>query len=187
MIRLVCYILFVWIGCSQPNSRQEANEPMTERLTDVTAAEQHVIRLELAENGEGMLLNQSGQRQQILHTIMLQPSRIELEDTEGNVQIAFDTRSVRKFDDTVYCDSFEIVEPHQNLSLFRMNSGKSDSGFTLKWGPYEFSSLDEGAYRARIIWMSETNSCLNENEAWVKVENVPIGTFVSNEIIYRIR
>lgn len=118
----------------------------------------------------------------ILHSLNIQPSRPKLFTDTGEELEPFDNRSMRKFDTTVYLDSFVSLPSGQSRDLFRVEKERSDGSNTIRYGPFVFTNLPNGSYKLEIVWESEITDYLDANGDVTSMSNVPTGSFVSNSI-----
>jgi hypothetical protein len=141
------------------------------------------IRPTLARNLtlKAVLHNRSGVKQWVLHDLLLQPSELVVTDAQGEALRPSDARNAMKFDNTVRRESFTSVAPNASLELFDTQAVKKDGSYQLKWGPYRFSGLAPGEYRARIRWTSAKRNYVDEDGTARPMDGVWLGTVTSAE------
>lgn len=102
------------------------------------------------------LKNISGVTHTYLHENRVHPSELVLTTGSGEVVESFDSRSIQKFDNTVYLEMFKVLEPGKEIVLYKAKPQKNkNKTFTLRWLCYEFDDLPPGTYTAQVIWKSE--------------------------------
>lgn len=120
------------------------------------------FEIRLSPRGKGTLVNRSDQPQWVLHTLEIQASELRLDDPSRGTLEAFDSRSIKKFDTTVYREMFEPLAPGAALELFELEQKRKGKEFELVWGPYQFEGIPKGTYSARVRWVSAIDQYLDE-------------------------
>ena len=163
-------------GCQPKRDERQGTREMT---TDSLA-------IELSVQGKRIratLVNGTGDAVTILHTARHQACELVLTDGEGHVLQPFDSRSIKKGDDTVYCTQLTEVAPGARQLLFDGEFEEGDGGRRLEWGPFEFAKVASGRYRATVRWAATAESCFDEDSM---EEERPAGlwrgTLDSNEV-----
>jgi len=135
-----------------------------------------------------VLVNHSQVSQTILHHHLLQPSRLDLVG-QRNMRIEpFDSRSIKKYDATIYCGYFKSLAPGKEIELGSIRFKRAGQIFTANWGPYEFEELIAGTYTARVIWESAANTCVDEDTGQLRrLPTVWQGQLISNEVNLQLR
>lgn len=135
-----------------------------------------------------VLLNHSRVSQNILHDPLLQPSRLDLIGPKGERIEPFDSRSIMKYDATIYCSRFKQLAPGSEIELHSIRFKRAGQGFAATWGPYEFEKLTAGAYTALVVWESAADTCMNEETRQLqRLPSVWLGRLESNEVSLRLR
>jgi len=143
------------------------------------------IRLTATE-GPGLravLRNESPVEQVFLHESNLQPSRLVLVNGSGVEATAFDSRSVKKFDNTVLEAMYARLAPGSEAPFGEVRFTRGGDGFEVTWGPFQFEKLPPGAYKARVVWKSAQDSW-TDTEAGThgRVAGIWLGEVRSNEV-----
>ena len=169
-------------GCARFEPHEETRAPM-DRSVPLE------IRLTAGRGPdlEAVLVNRSRKVQAILHDTELQPSRLLLFDAQGAAIDPFDSRSIKKYDATVYDYSFQNLAPGQELKLFAARFQRSGKGASVSWGPFEFEELPAGVYAAKIVWESRIEAYLDEGTQEVRrLPSVWLGSLESNTVTVRL-
>lgn len=148
------------------------------------------IRLSAEKGTElrAVLVNRSEEPQMILYEPLLQPSRLDLIGAGGKEIEPFDSRSIQKYDGTVYCRQFQRLASGKEIDLGAVRFKRAGRGFAGAWGPFEFEALPPGGYTARVVWESETDRCLDEKTQQIReVASVWLGRLESNEVRVQLR
>lgn len=132
------------------------------------------------------LRNRSSATQWVLHDLRLQPSELALIDANGGVVPSRDARDAMKFDNTVRRDSYKPLAPGASLDLFQAKAVKKDGRYQMEWGPYRFSGLAPGPYRARVRWTSAHRDVVEEDGSVREMNGVWLGTVTSAEFTVRL-
>jgi hypothetical protein len=112
---------------------------------------------------EARLHNVSDHSRTYLHESHLQACRLELVDASGNAVPSFDTRTIMKFDNTVYQHSFQTLEPGGKVLLHEVHFAEEEEGmYVAAWGPHRFESVPAGTYEATVSWTSKETAYLDE-------------------------
>ncbi len=151
------------------------------------------MRIQLSSAGrhglKAVLENCSSHEQTVLHNDRLQPCKLVLVDSAGKEVPSFDTRSIEKFDNTVYRSMYVTLPDREKIVLHdvRFTKEKKD-GFELFWNPYQFEHLKPGIYRAYVTWHSSEDSWTDsETGGGGMLEGVWKGTITSNSVTVRLR
>ena len=146
------------------------------------------FEIRLSPGGKGTLVNRSDQPQWVLHTRWIQASELRLDDPDRGTLEAFDTRSIKKFDNTVYREMFEPLAPGAVLELFELEQKRKGKEVDLVWGPYQLEGVSKGAYSARVRWVSTIDQYLDEASGELaKLPGVWLGEIESPAIELRVR
>jgi hypothetical protein len=146
------------------------------------------IRL-MGEKGPALravLINHSDVPQVILHDPKLQPSRLDLNGPDGEPVDAFDSRRVKKFDNTIRCEQLRTIPAPGEIEFGAVRFRRGGQGYAVTWGPFEFEDLPAGAYTARIVWESTADSCLDESTQEQRKLRLWLGEVRSNEVTLRL-
>ncbi len=90
----------------------------------------------------------------ILHDNYLQPSLLEVRGVDGKHAPSFDTRTNKKFDNTVRQSAYRRIESGAELPLFQLRVVECDAEFELRWGPFRIGPLPAGKYSATVSWQA---------------------------------
>lgn len=146
------------------------------------------FEIRLSPQGKGTLVNRSDQPQWVLHTLEIQASELRLDDPSRGTLEAFDTRSIKKFDNTVYREMFEPLAPGGVLELFELEQTRKGKAFELVWGPYQLEEVPKGTYSARVRWVSTIDQYLDEASGQLAtLPGVWLGEIESPVIELRVR
>ncbi len=140
------------------------------------------FRITLERDGRATLKNTSRRPQPVLHSLDLQPSQLRLVNAAGQEVTPFDARAIKKLDNTVYRESFELLAPGAAMPLFTLEVRGPGGRRTLRWGPFHYQNLGAGDYRASVVWVSEEQTYLDATGGLVTMPGVTRGRFASNEI-----
>ncbi len=134
------------------------------------------------------LVNAAPVRHSVLHDRMIQPSELILESPAGQPIHPVDVRANRKFDNTVYRDMYESIDPGQKMLLFSVTPERSSDGtYTIEWGPFRFDGLRPGRYGARVRWTSARDSWTDfETDETGRVDRVWKGECVSDALVVEL-
>lgn len=108
-----------------------------------------------------ILTNKSKATQNVLYEPSLQPSRLELYKDDKRIE-PFDSRSIEKYDNTVYCRHFKRLEPGQKMELGFIEFKNVKKRLAGRWGSFEFEDLEKGVYSAQVVWESDIDTCIDE-------------------------
>jgi hypothetical protein len=126
--------------------------------------------------------NVASSPQPLLHNTDLQPSNLELTAPDGARPAPFDSRSIKKFDNTVYAESFTSIPAGQQTQLFEERIKKGE----LTWGPYRWTKLPAGAYTARVVFVSAIDSYKDDTGKQVRRPGVWLGCIESNAVEFKM-
>ena len=142
------------------------------------------LTVEQKQGLSAVLVNQSDNTQPYLHIAFLQRSEIVLTSDSNERLEPFDTRSVRKFDNTVHEYSFQELPPKESVLLgSTIISWNDENGYSITWGPFKFSGVPKGAYSAQVCWESGINKWYDDKtHSFVEVENIWLGKLCSNTV-----
>jgi hypothetical protein len=93
---------------------------------------------------------------------MRQPSRLVLVGPGGQVVDVFDSRSIKKYDTTIRCDELQTIPAGVEIDIGSVRVKRSDQGFALTWGPFEYIKLPAGIYTAQVVWKSTAARCFDD-------------------------
>src|SRR5262245_35287917 len=131
-----------------------------------------------------VLYNRAKTQQTYLYHSKIQPTELILTAPSGERVESFDTRAEAKFDNTVYREMFRQAAPNSDVTL---TEASVESDHTLRWGPFLFSNLAPGSYRATAVWRSETNQYYEPKASRTSVmKDVWMGTVTSNTVEIRV-
>jgi hypothetical protein len=137
--------------------------------------------------GTSVLRNQTERAHSVLHDAMLQPSRLEVRDAQGNVVAGFDGRATAKFDNTVRKSAFREVAAGGELPLFELVAVKRDELWELRWGPFRYTGLRAGNYTGVVVFESRVNRYFDEaTHATRELPNTWLGTARSEPVSFRL-
>jgi hypothetical protein len=112
---------------------------------------------------KAVLINRSSKEQMLLHNDYLQADMLELVASTGSRHAPYDSRKLRKYDTTPYCNLFQTLAPGKKLELGAVHFRQSRDGSQGQWGPFNFEELPAGDYQARVTWLSERGQCMEES------------------------
>jgi len=131
------------------------------------------------------LHNRSRTAQVYLYDFNIQPTELILIAPSGKRIEPFDSRSLEKFDNTVYREMYRQAAPGSDVIL---TEASLESGSNLRWGPFEFTNLPAGAYRAQAVWHSKTNHYYDpKSKRTGVVKDVWLGAVTSNTVEVTVR
>jgi hypothetical protein len=140
------------------------------------------IRLTATKNGvRATLRNLSSTTQTVLHDSLLQPSSLELTGPGGSVITPFDSRSIKKFDNTVRESSFTDIGAGKEIPLFDAEVQNGE----LRWGPYQYKKLAPGTYTAKAVFHSAVDS-YQDGGSTKKKAGVWLGTVTSAPVTFQV-
>ena len=133
---------------------------------------------------QAVLRNISDRPQVYLHHLDQQPSELVIQDARGDTVKPFDTRSIKKYDPTVYRAMYSTLQPRDSVILDRESFAViNDRTFTLQWLPFQFESLKAGSYSLSVRWECGENSWEDSETHEVGlIDSVWAGVVVSNQI-----
>ncbi|MDR3702951.1 MAG: hypothetical protein P4L56_25115 [Candidatus Sulfopaludibacter sp.] len=127
-----------------------------------------------------VLHNRTQTRQTYLYDSDLQPLELVLTAPSGQQIEPFDSRSAAKFDNTIYREMYRQAGPDSDVTLTEASVGP---GHSLQWGPFQFTNLAAGVYRAAAAWHSRTNQYYDPKAKRTAVlKDVWMGTVTSNTV-----
>jgi hypothetical protein len=137
---------------------------------------------------KAVLVNHSSAKQVLLHEPHLQASTLELVPPTGSRPKPYDSRMLKKFDTTPYCQLFLTLPPGTKLALGTVRFGKSRDGYTGQWGPFNFDEVPAGDYHAQVVWQSERSQCFDETTRQMrKLPTIWRGVVRSNQIVLHLK
>lgn len=128
-----------------------------------------------------IIKNQSTEPQMVLHDSDLQPSILML-TVQGKEVPSFDSRSIKKFDNTVYRSSYTTLPPEGELELGRAQFKASGRTYQVRWGPYQFDQLAPGHYKARVGFKSDRDEWVDDDTEERGKHQLWKGMVLSNEV-----
>jgi len=129
------------------------------------------------------LVNRSSSKQMLLHEAHLRASTLELVPPIGSRPKPYDSRMLKKYDTTPYCQLFLMLPPGSKLGLGSVRFGKSRDGYAGQWGPFNFEELPAGDYQAQVTWHSERAQCFDESTRQLrKLPSLWRGVVRSNQV-----
>lgn len=145
------------------------------------------LTLEFAPSGISVLRNPTARAYWVLHSSLLQPSRLEIRDAKGNVVPSFDTRAIKKFDNTVEKSAFREVKAGGELPLFDLVVIQQDALWELRWGPFSMTALRPGDYTGVVVFESRVSHYFDaQRGAERELPNVWLGTARSDAVAFRL-
>jgi hypothetical protein len=137
---------------------------------------------------KAMLVNRSSSRQVLIHDAHLQAATLELISATGSELKPYDSRTIKKYDKTPYCQLFPTLAPGKKMELGSVRFGKSRDGYRGQWGPFNFEEVPAGYYQVRVAWHSERAQCLDESTRQMhKLPSLWRGIVWSNQVTLRLR
>lgn len=188
----ICDVLAIalcWnLACASPQG-QAGRDPKAVKETKMKDDNPFEIRLTSHGNDiRAVLVNRSQAALPVLTGADLQPSQLKLISAAGRKPSYFDSRDIKKFDNTPYCHRFQNLAPGRELELGTARFKKSGSEFSASWGPFTFDQLPAGDYRAEVSWRSEYEQCFDESTKQMrKVPSIWTGVVRSNEVSLQLR
>ena len=130
------------------------------------------------------LVNRSSEEQAFLHDPYLQPSRLVLTNAKGDTLRAFDTRSIKKYDTTVYRSHYRRLDPDEAIVLLEAPFEPDDAGlYAIRWGPFAYAKLPAGRYTAEVEWNSGIDTWRDRTSGRDgRIESVWMGRIASNRV-----
>ena len=195
MTRLLAAAALLLAGCpdaktpapdpAPPTSAASAAAPPTKEL-DMPADQPFEILL--SDKGVAQLRNGSSAAQLVLHSTNIQPAELVVWGPDGTQLDVFDERSRKKFDNTVTRDMFVELAPGATMPLLQLEIEKAGSSYDLTFGPFEFSGVPKGTYKAQAQWTSAANNAYDEaTDQTNPVDGVWLGTVQSAKVDLQIR
>ncbi len=127
-----------------------------------------------------VLHNRTKTLQTYLYDTKLQPSDLILTASPGERIKPFDTRTRAKFDNTVYREMYRQAASESDVTLTEASINDDRS---LRWGPFQFTNLAAGVYRAQVVWHSQTNRYYDPKaKRTTALKDVWLGTVTSNTV-----
>lgn len=169
------------MAVAAPSSEPEVPSPGG-KVTNSAA-----LSIQFHPRGMSTLHNGTDRSFWILHENHLQPSRLEVTQSDGTLAPVFDTRTVKKFDATVRKEKFRHIEPNSELPLFELRATQQEGAFELRWGPYRIGPLPAGSYSATVIWEAREAQYFDDASGKQKtLEGAFVGTVRSPAIPLRL-
>ena len=150
-----------------------------------TVAAESGLELRLEVNGLGvqaMLINRSGALRSVLNNSDLEPSRLMLTSSAGKQVAPFDERTRRKFDTSVSLAMYSDIAAGGSLKLEQARFVKAPDGYELSWGPFRFSEISAGAWKARLEFESNIDWITTGGKRVPAGKPVWKGKLLSNEV-----
>ena len=145
-----------------------------------------IIELDADQNQviRAKLINRSNSDQLFLSVGFLQRSELVLISASGRCVTAFDTRSIKKYDNTVYKHSFQMLNFGESVPFGESKFKKDARGnYSLRWGPFEFNDVTPGVYNVQVLWESRMDSWYSSEEnRLIRINGVWLGSLYSNEV-----
>ena len=145
------------------------------------------LRLSVTDNLKlrAGLHNLTKSPQTYLYDAKLQPSELILTAPQGERIKPFDTRTRAKFDNTVYREMYRQAATDSDVTLTEASINDDRS---LRWGPFQFTNLAAGVYRAHAVWHSQTNQYYDpKTKRTAVLKDVWLGTVTSNTVEIHVR
>jgi hypothetical protein len=134
------------------------------------------------------IVNRGALDQQLLHDPNLQASTLEIISATGSPHKPYDSRLIKKFDTTPYCQLFQRLSRGKKLELGTARFQKSRDGYTGQWGPFNFDEVPPGDYLVRVVWNSDRTQCFDESTRQMrKLPSLWRGVVRSNQVTLRLR
>ena len=131
-----------------------------------------------------VLHNRTKMPQTFLYDSKIQPVELILTPESGKAIEPSDTRAEAKFDNTVYRHMYKQVAPQADETL---TEAAVTADRSLRWGPFLFTNLAHGVYRAQAVWRSETNEYYDpKSKRNVVLKDIWMGAITSNTIELRV-
>jgi hypothetical protein len=135
-----------------------------------------------------VLRNASVSEQWVLHDDVLQPSSLVLFDALGNQLTGVDERSNKTMDNTIAKSAYRPVASGSALTLRDQPFVAEGGQYSLRWGPYVFSGVAPGVYRARAVLKSVADQWTDKQTLKRGVmKGLWKGTLESNEVNITLR
>ena len=112
----------------------------------------------------------------------LQPSHLTLTGPDGRTAVPFDERTRRKFDTSVSDAMYTEIAAGASIVLAGESFEPSSGTYELKWGPYLFSELSPGNWRARVAFESKITWVTQNGQEKPAHHPVWKGKLQSNEL-----
>ncbi len=181
MSHLLNLCLCVLISCVHSCTSQDSKgkQPM---------ASQPPFTITLAQDTDGSILatlkNVSDRPQVYLHHLDHQPSELIVTNDHGDTLKPFDTRTIKKYDPTVYRAMYSTLQPREEVVLDRESFSTEDGRvFSLRWMPFRFDTLLPGRYSLLVrLECSENSWEDSETHEVGLMEDIWAGTLVSNPL-----
>lgn len=148
-----------------------------------------VVRVDSGKRLEAVLENTSQVEQIYLIRSLIQPSRLLIRTRDGKELQAFDKRTTMKFDNTAYRAMFKTLRPGETAAI-DSSTFKPDSkgGYSISWGPFTYENLPAGEYSVRVDWTSAITEAYDaDTRSWEDIENLWLGTVISNEVQIQLK
>lgn len=131
---------------------------------------------------EARLHNRSNASVWLLLDADLQPSRLTLTGPNGRTAQPFDERTRRKFDTSVSDAMYTEIAAGSSVVLASESFELSSGTYELKWGPYLFSELPPGSWRAQVELESKITWVTKGGQEQPAQHRVWKGKLQSNEL-----
>ncbi len=137
---------------------------------------------------EAVLHNGTTAEVRLVHDPGVQPSELVLTNSAGRRITPFDQRTIEKTDRTVYKGMFAAIAAGGELTLDRAVFGKQpQGGYQIVWGPYHYTDLVPGVWRARVVFDSRLDTARRRDTgASMPMPSVWKGRLTSNEVEIRL-
>jgi hypothetical protein len=134
-----------------------------------------------------VFINKSSTEQKLLYDPNIQASALELVPAIGSRPKPYDSRLIKKVDNTPYCYLFMTLAPGKKLVFVSGRFRKTRDGYAGQWGPFNFDEVAPGKYTARVIWTSEREQCFDQSTGKMrKLPGIWKGLVWSNEAELRL-
>ena len=145
---------------------------------------QQPLSILLATNGKlglsALMRNNSAEPRAVLHDAFIQPSKLVLSDSTGRTLEPFDMRQIEKFDPTVRREMFIVIPAKGEHQLISAQFRRTEKGYRLLWGPFDFKDVPAGAYQARLEWESKIDTFTDDSGRQDRMVGLWKGNLVSN-------
>lgn len=146
------------------------------------------LHLEALNDGlAATLINRSAVTRRILYDSDIQPSRLVLLGADSKPARSFDERTRRKIDRQVSNGMYTEIAPGQRVEIERVQFDKESDGYTASWGPFRFSELRAGLWKARVSFDSRIDWVTSGGREVPAANPVWTGKLISNEVALRLR
>src|SRR5262245_335211 len=135
-------LLVLSLNCSGLPAQKGGRSVVSESPWELRLSAADGVRL------RAVLYNRTKTPQTYLYHSKIQPTELVLTAQSGERVEPFDTRAEAKFDNTVYREMFRQAAPSSDVTL---TEASVESDRTLRWGPFLFTNLAPGVYRATAV------------------------------------